>query len=412
MITFRGVVLVVAAIFTFLLARLTQVGWLYLADATLWGIILLSLAVPSLMVMSLSVRRRLVRSDAGADGPGPSEGDTVRLELSLDNGRSWPRYFLSIGYDCPLAGPDERSQRYFVRRVNGAGTLVLGGSVRCHRRGLYQFGRVTVESKAPFGLFRRRRRLESPLSVLVYPRVYPMSGLHMLEAVQGTEMRPRRTPTGLEIAGSRHYVRGDPIRHIHWRNTARVGRPMVKEFEDSQEDTLVIAFDSSRDTGEGPDSTLEYSVKLSASVAGHVMARGRKVRVLTGGLPDHEVPWAALLKEMALLEMGRGPGLPALVGSLPSGSRVLALVSEDDIRGLEALAAGAGHMAGLAVVVLEGFGDAEPRRHSSGIEGLRGTGVPLLSCRPGELAGTLRSLEQVALSRVAKGHRTLTGRRA
>ena len=49
MITFRGAFLVATALrapafFTFLLARLTQVGWLYLLDAVFWGLIL---ATPS-----------------------------------------------------------------------------------------------------------------------------------------------------------------------------------------------------------------------------------------------------------------------------------------------------------------------------------------------------------------------------
>lgn len=46
MITLRGAAVVAAAIFTFFLARLTQVGWLYMVDAMLWGVILLSFVLP------------------------------------------------------------------------------------------------------------------------------------------------------------------------------------------------------------------------------------------------------------------------------------------------------------------------------------------------------------------------------
>jgi uncharacterized protein (DUF58 family) len=35
-----------------------------------------------------------------------------------------------------------------------------------------------------------------------------------------------------EYVALRDYRRGDPLRHIHWRSWARVGRPVVKEFED------------------------------------------------------------------------------------------------------------------------------------------------------------------------------------
>ena len=112
-ITLRGAVLVASAIFTFILARLTQVGWLYVLDAFLWGSIILSLVLPWLAVMSLSAHRRMVRQ-GGSDSPsGPSEGELVRVELSLENPKRWPRYLLSASHDCPLAGPGGERQRVF-----------------------------------------------------------------------------------------------------------------------------------------------------------------------------------------------------------------------------------------------------------------------------------------------------------
>ena len=224
MITFRGAALAATAVFTFLLARLTQVGWLYLLDATLWGLILVSLALPWLYVTSLKARRRVVRTEGSAASVGPSEGEMVQMELALESGGRWPRYFLSTSYDCPLASPEDRQQRYFVPRLDGGSPMLLASSLRCHRRGLHQFGPVTVESKAPFGLFRRRKRLPSPLSVLVYPEVLPLHRLALMEGTEGTAARPQKTRTGQEISGARHYFPGDPLRHIHWRSTAS-GRP-------------------------------------------------------------------------------------------------------------------------------------------------------------------------------------------
>ena len=401
MITFRGTVFIATAFFTFLLARLTQVGWLYLLDAMFWGMILVSFALPWLAVMSLSAHRRLVRAEAPAGSPGPAEGESVQVELWLENGRAWPRHLLSVEYQCPLAGPADVHQRFFVPRLDGGISLALVSTVQCQRRGLHYLGPVTVESRAPFGFFRRRRRLPSPLSVLVYPRVYPLNRLPLLEGIQGTETRPRKSREGQEIAGSRHYFPGDPMRHVHWRNTARSGRPMVKEFEDTQENTLVIAFDSSRDVGQGQESTLEYSIKLAASVAGYMVNRGQSVRVATGRLPGQDIPWNLLLKELALLESGPGPSLPALVETLPPGARVLALVSEADAQGLETLSRRAGQISGLAVVALEAFGNGmadETPGSGDGIDALRRAGVPIVRCHPGELLQTLRSLEQVQWS--------------
>ena len=403
MITRRGVGLAATAIFTFLLARLTQVGWLYLLDAMLWGILLFSLVLPWLFAASLTVHRRLARREGRAGAPGPSEGEVVQLELGLENGKPWPRYFLSASYLCSLASPDESDQRFFVPRLAGGSTVSVVSSVRCHRRGLHHLGPVTVQSKAPFGLFRRRKRLPSPMSVLVYPRVYPLRWLPLLDSMLGTSTRPRKTRTGQEVSGSRPFVPGDPLRHLHWRNTARLGSPFVKEFDDMQENTLTIVFDSSRDIGEGQETVLEYSIKLAASVAGYAMERGAKVRLLTGRVPNHDMSWEPLLKELALLEADPGHTLPTLVESLPAGSKVLALISEEDVPGMEALGRLGGEMSGMAVVVLEGFGDGGPERVDFATDARRRIGVPVVSCRCGDLLGALSSLEQMEWSTVREG---------
>jgi len=52
------------------------------------------------------------------------------------------------------------------------------------------------------------------------------------------------------FAGVRPYVPGDPLRRIHPRTSARLGRPMTKRFEPSQERHVLIALDVK--TAEGP----------------------------------------------------------------------------------------------------------------------------------------------------------------
>ena len=410
MITLRGVAMVATAMFIYLLARLTQVGWLYLLDAMVWGSIILSLILPFLATLSLSAKRNVVRSQGKTGSTGPAEGETVRLELALKNERPWSRYLLSVDYDCPLAAPDSRSQRFFVPRLDGDSTLDLAASVTCYKRGLHQMGVVTVESRAPFGLFRWRTRLDAPLSVLVYPEVHAMERLPLMEGAQGTAARPRRTPMGHEIVSSRQYFPGDPVRDIHWRNTARLGKPMVKEHEDAQDNVLTVVFDSSRDSGLEPESLVEHCIKVAASVASHVTARTGKVRLVTDGLQGAETTWPVLYRELALLEIGHGPGLETLLGSLPGHSPVLVLVSEDDSKGLEAVVGLGGRTSNSAVVLLEGFGG--DRGTGAMAEFLHRLAVPVVHGRPGHVVDTLRALERTEWARRADTLRVPAGHRA
>ena len=75
MITTKGAGFLAVAILVFLAGRMTLVGWLYLVDAVLWGILILSAIVPWLSIPFLSAERRIHRTSSAADGPGPAEGE-------------------------------------------------------------------------------------------------------------------------------------------------------------------------------------------------------------------------------------------------------------------------------------------------------------------------------------------------
>ncbi len=129
MITAKGVGFLIAAILVFFLARLTQVGWLYLVDSLLWGIILLSALLPWLGVPFLDARRKLSWEGPVEGSNGPAEGDPVQIELSLRNRGFWPKFFLSLSYGSTLAAPENRQFRYFVSKLAGSSELALPATV-------------------------------------------------------------------------------------------------------------------------------------------------------------------------------------------------------------------------------------------------------------------------------------------
>jgi uncharacterized protein (DUF58 family) len=103
------------------------------------------------------------------------------------------------------------------------------------RRGVLRFTGVTLARTDPLGLARAAATLPLPQSVLILPRRYPVPAI----ALPGTA---KYQEGGVALASSvgqseeyvalRDYRNGDPLRHIHWRSWARVGKPVVKEFED------------------------------------------------------------------------------------------------------------------------------------------------------------------------------------
>jgi uncharacterized protein (DUF58 family) len=103
------------------------------------------------------------------------------------------------------------------------------------RRGPLRFESVTVARPDPFGLFRGFTRVPLPETVLILPKRYPLPDI----TLPGTRSYQRggvalATAIGEseEFVSLRDYRPGDPRRHIHWRSWARIGRPIVKEFQD------------------------------------------------------------------------------------------------------------------------------------------------------------------------------------
>ena len=391
MITKRGVGLLLTAIMLFLLAGATNVGWVRIFDAVLWGMLLLSLLLQWLSVTKVEVTRRLLAIHSSRGWDAPMEEDAVEVEVTLHNGWFWPRFFVSLSYDAPMESPDSRVQRLFVANLKGHEDVSVVSRIRCYRRGLHRFGPVTIESQAPFGLFRKRKHRPAPLSLLVYPRAYDMRSMALLQSPRGESSRPQRSRGGQEVVGSREYYQGDPLRHIHWRNTARLGKLAVKELEDTAEKAVTIVLDPGRNFGSGRETTLEYGVKLAASVGLHVIGAGESVRLLADHLRGEWADPEAFLNELALLEPSESSPLSETLAGLTADSNAVVIVSAADHDGLRALADHAGRLAGIAAVVLGGF--TEEDHPAAAADALLAQGIPTANCVKGSLQECISQLE-------------------
>ena len=419
MITTKGAGFLAVAILVFLAGRMTLVGWLYLVDAVLWGIIILSAIVPWMAIPFLAAERRVHRTSDTAGRTGPAEGDQVRIELTLRNRTFVPRFLFTVFYECPVADPLHYLQRFFVAQLPGSGRITLESTIEAYKRGLHSLGPVVFESSAPFGLFRRRIKATGLQPVLIFPRVHQLRRLALVEALAGSTAQPRKSITGMDPVGSRHYFPGDPRRHIHWRNTARMGRPMVKEFEDAQDPTLDLLYDATQVFGEGKDTTLEYAIKLVASAAGYAARNRGSVRVWGGrahgetcgdsGLDDMNL--SELLESLARVEGGEGMALTQSLSQLPVGASALVVVSAGDAQAIQLLSQIGPTLHRIAVVVLEGFGPPEDNLSLKALESL---GAAVIKCRPGGLMDTFQALEHLGgplLTTVSGAAATISGGR-
>jgi uncharacterized protein (DUF58 family) len=103
------------------------------------------------------------------------------------------------------------------------------------KRGVLRFAGATIARPDPFGLFRAFVKVPAPQSTLILPKRYLLPSFALpgtMEYQRGGVALASNVGHSEEFVALRDYRRGDPLRHIHWRSWAKVGKPIVKEFED------------------------------------------------------------------------------------------------------------------------------------------------------------------------------------
>jgi uncharacterized protein (DUF58 family) len=103
------------------------------------------------------------------------------------------------------------------------------------KRGHVRFVGLTVGRPDPLGLARALARVTLPQSMLILPRRYGLPHIPLPGTVRhqpGGVAQASSVGESEEFVALRDYRHGDPLRRIHWRSWARVGRPIVKEYQD------------------------------------------------------------------------------------------------------------------------------------------------------------------------------------
>ncbi|MCU1437178.1 MAG: hypothetical protein JWP66_265 [Naasia sp.] len=224
------------------------------------------------------------------------------------------------------------------------------------RRGERRTEQVTVRSVGPLGLWARQATLSAPGAIRVLPpfnsRRHLPSRLARLRELDGRTSLMIRGQ-GTEFDSLREYVRGDDVRSIDWRATARRGaaRPgqevMVRTWRPERDRRVVVVIDSGRTSAarvaDEPrlDTAFEASLLLAALAtrAGDrvdLLAYDRRVRARVHGATGAEL-MSRLVDAMAPLEPDLietdWAAVPAQVRALTSQRSLVVLLTSIDASG-------------------------------------------------------------------------------
>ena len=221
------------------------------------------------------------------------EGEEGQLNYIINNPTRVTRFFLTIHEFLPDWATYTHTKAPLFN-VSANDEVRVTHSVRFLRRGVFQANEFEVGALDPLGVFAFNRRIpaEGELVVFPLPQAFKKTALSGSERFGWQEFTSRLLRgSSVDPDGVRPYVPGDPMRRIHWRQTARNGKLSVIEFEESQATNLVIALDLQKGTeiGDAGETTLEYGVRLAASLAQETIEYGASVRLMAANVPDTEI---------------------------------------------------------------------------------------------------------------------------
>ncbi len=125
----------------------------------------------------------------------------------------------------------------------------LAWSVKPSRRGNYRLDRVYMESPSPLGLWSIRGSSEVQSELRVYPNLVTerrrLAALFLNRGAFGVHAQ-RQVGQGREFEKLREYVPGDGYEDIHWKATAKRGRPITKLYQLERTQEIYVVIDTSR----------------------------------------------------------------------------------------------------------------------------------------------------------------------
>ncbi|MFC5368282.1 DUF58 domain-containing protein [Salinirubrum litoreum] len=335
-----------------------------------------ALVVPALVALLAAVvqlrwldRPTLDRTPPADDFVGETGTATLRFETD-------DPVFASVTERVAVGSrEDGGSQEHTVETTVGGDPITVPVSFDARGEGVV--GPTTVTARDVLGLLETTFDYTGTDSFLAYPPVRPLSDTawHELSAMRDAGETPDRD----EFDSLREYDRGDALRDIHWKTSAKRDDLIVKQFvADEDDDAVVLAAGGDpADADLLAEATASLAVALSeAGVPVHLVLPETTVESGLGG--DQRV---RMLEALARTAGGDRPEVDADVTVDAEGGRatirvgttettferLVGTATDDVVRGIAAVG-GDGRSSGGASTGSAGEPDPRPTAADGGVD--------------------------------------------
>lgn len=263
-------VLIAAVVILTLAAWNRGIALLYAMDALIVATLLVGWILPKFNICNLDIDISLPET--------ANEGEDIPIEVVAKKSGFFSRYMIELWGDFPFAPPfalsEEQSGMKLLSTVGNKSTHTM--QVPCELRGHYTLDSFKLMTGFPLGITTAEREVsldqdKTTSSILIRPTPLPIKHLEIANDPSHSAMQQDNNP---KVGGNDDYIavrefrHGDNPRHIHWPSTAKRGKHIVREFQQNSTTHLSIVLDLNQrmNFGTGKHSTLEYAIKITASL--------------------------------------------------------------------------------------------------------------------------------------------------
>ena len=253
---------------------------LFFIPQIIWYIIVLLVLVDYFFLFIMGKKPQVKRMMADRF----SNSDENKVTLQINNTMPFELY-LEIIDELPVQFQKRDWILYQHFKAREQKNIVY--HVRPAERGEYYFGNIIVYVKSMLGLLMRRHDIEAAVMVPVYPsfmqlRKYELLSKTTIQAEHGNK-RMRKIGHSMEFEQIKEYVRGDDIRTINWKATARKSSLMVNNFTDEKSQQVYCMIDKGRlmKMPFGNLSLLDYAINSTLVLSNVCLQKQDKVGLIT-----------------------------------------------------------------------------------------------------------------------------------
>jgi len=218
-----------------------------------------------------SIKREIVNVDHYAGG-------TMKVTLHLQRKWPFPLFSLTIYEETPRSIVDkEKKVRQSIKLVLfpfWKRTLTISYLIHDLARGEHYFQPIQLQANDLLGFMSTRKDLSSTESVIVYPKVKPLSIKPMTanNSDRSHSQRYKNRKGTTLVSGVREYQPGDKERIIDWKSSAKRNELMSKNFEDEQTNHSALILNCFADP-----LKFEEMVSFSASAIATTLKKGLNI---------------------------------------------------------------------------------------------------------------------------------------